>query len=108
MKWYEIIISILSGLAVAIPLIVELVKWVKKAIEERNWSQLVTLIMNLMAEAEKKFDNGADRKSWVMSSIEVAAKTINYPIDLEKISVLIDDLCKMSKLVNVPNKEVVQ
>lgn len=105
MKWYEIIVSILSGLAVAIPLVIELVEWVKKAIEEKNWSQLISLLMNLMAEAEDKFDNGTDRKLWVMSSIEAAAKTINYPIDLEKISVLIDDLCKMSKLVNAP-KEV--
>jgi hypothetical protein len=60
--------------------------------------------MNFMAEAEDKFDNGADRKSWVMSSIEVAAKTINYPINLEEVSALIDDLCKMTKLVNAAKK----
>lgn len=100
MEWYEIFISILSGLVVTIPLVIKLVEWVKKAIQEKNWNQLVTLVMNLMAEAEDKFDNGADRKSWVMGMIEAAAKTINYPIDLEQISVLIDDLCTMSKLVN--------
>lgn len=104
MEWYELIISVLSGLAVTIPLVIKLVEWVKKAIEEKNWGQLVTLIMNLMAEAEGKFDNGADRKAWVMSAVEAAAKTINYPVDLERVSVLIDDLCAMSKLVNAPKE----
>lgn len=104
MEWYEIIVSILSGIAVTIPLVIKLVEWVKKAIEEKNWSHLITLIINLMAEAEEKFDNGADRKSWVIGSIEAAAKTINYPIDLEQVGKLIDDLCKMSKLVNAPKE----
>ena len=104
MEWYEIIISILSGLVATIPLVIKLVEWVQKAVAEKNWSQLVTLVMNLMAEAEGKFDNGADRKSWVMGAVEAAAKTINYPVDLEKVSALIDDLCAMSKLVNAPKE----
>jgi hypothetical protein len=104
MEWYEILISILSGLAATIPLVVKLVEYVKKAIQEKNWNQLVTLVMNLMAEAEGKFDNGQDRKTWVLSMVEAAAKTINYPIDLEQVSKLIDDLCALSKKVNVPQE----
>lgn len=107
MEWYEIIISILSGLAVTIPLVVKLVEYVKQAVQEKNWGQLVTLVMNFMAEAEEKFDNGADRKSWVLGAVETAANTINYPVDLDKIGALIDDLCAMSKKVNAPNKEEV-
>lgn len=104
MEWYEIIVEILKGLIVVIPLVVGLVKYVKQAIQEKNWQQLVNLVMNLMAEAEGKFDNGADRKQWVLAAIEASAKTINYPIDLEQISKLIDDLCAMSKQVNAPKE----
>lgn len=104
MEWYEILISILSGLVATIPLVIKLVEWVKKAVQEKNWQQLVALVMNLMAEAEDKFSNGADRKSWVLSMIEATAKTINYPIDLEQVSALIDDLCAMSKRVNSPKE----
>ena len=104
MEWYEILISILSGLTITIPLVIKLIEYVKKAIQEKNWNQLVVLVMNLMAEAEGKFDNGADRKAWVVGSIEAAAKTINYPIDIEQVSKLIDDLCAMSKLVNAPKE----
>ena len=104
MEWYEIVISVLSGLVATIPLVIKLVEWVKKAIQEKNWKQLVTLVMNLMAEAEDKFDNGADRKAWVIGMVKAAAETINYPIDLEQISVLIDNLCTMSKRVNAPKE----
>lgn len=105
MEWYEIIINILSGLVITIPLVVKLVEYVKQAIMEKNWNQLVTLVMNLMAEAEAKFDNGADRKAWVLSMVEASAKTINYPIDIETVSKLIDDLCTLSKQVNAPKIE---
>lgn len=107
MEWYEIVISILTGLATAIPLIVKLVEWVQLAIKEKNWNNLLTLVMNLMTEAEGKFDNGADRKIWVLSMVEASAKTINYDVDLEQVGQLIDALCAMSKQVNAPKVEEV-
>jgi hypothetical protein len=39
MEWLEIIISILSGLLVTIPLVVKLVEYIKKAVQEKNWGQ---------------------------------------------------------------------
>lgn len=99
-EWVNVIVSILSGLAVAIPLVCKLVEYVKKAIEEKNWGQLVTLIMGYMEEAEKKFATGAEKKEWVMGMVESTAATINYPIDMEVVSALIDQLCSMSKVVN--------
>lgn len=108
MEWYEILIEILKCIIIVVPLVVGLVKYIKQAIIEKNWQQLINLIMNLMAEAEGKFDNGADRKAWVLSMIEASANTINYPIDIEQIGALIDSLCAMSKVVNAPNKEVTE
>jgi hypothetical protein len=103
MEWHEIFVEILKGLIIVVPLVVSLVKYIKQAIQERNWQQLVALVMNLMAEAEGKFDNGADRKTWVLSMIEASANTINYPIDIEHVGELIDSLCAMSKVVNAPD-----
>lgn len=96
----NIIVSILTGIATAIPLIVQLVKYVKKAIQEKNWNQLVTMVMNLMEEAEKKFTTGAERKEWCLAMVKASADSINYPIDLDAVSALIDSLCDMSKIVN--------
>lgn len=103
MEWYEIIVSILSGLAVTIPLVVQLVKYVEKAVREKNWNDLLQLVTNLMAEAECKFDNGADRKEWVLTCVKASADTINYDISLDEVSNLIDSLCELSKKVNAPN-----
>lgn len=105
MEWYEIFAKILAGLAVIIPLVAELVKYVKKAGKEENWTDLMTLVINLMKQAEDMFDEGADRKMWVMSMVSASAKTINYPVDLDKVSAWIDALCDMSKIVNAPKIE---
>jgi hypothetical protein len=102
MKWYEIVIEILSGLIIMIPLVAKLVEYIKAAAMEKNWNDLLTLVMNLMKEAEGKFDNGADRKSWVLMAVKASADTINYPVDMNKVSELIDNLCAMTKVVNPP------
>ena len=46
------------------------------------------------------FESGADRKEWVIAMVKGSADTINYDIDIEAISALIDSLCDMSKVVN--------
>lgn len=103
MEWINYAVSILSGLAVAIPLVVKLVEYVKKAVKEKNWSQVLRLVMDLMTEAEKKFETGAEKKEWVLAMIKASADSINYDIDTNAISELIDSLCDMSKAVNAPS-----
>ena len=105
MEWLEILVSILSGLATAIPLIVGLVKYIQKAIKEKNWNQLVTMVMNFMQEAENKFDNGLERKEWVLMMVKASADTIDYDIDLAQVSEMIDALCNLTKVVNPPVTE---
>ena len=104
MEWYILLISVFSGLAVTIPLVVKLIEYVKKSIKEKNWNKLLDLVMKLMAEAEEKFDNGADRKSWVLGMIAASADAINYEINIEQVGELIDSLCAMSKQVNAPKE----
>ena len=65
----NLIIEIMAGLAIVIPLVIELIKYVKKSALERNWTNLIQLVMDLMAAAEDKFDNGADRKQWVIAMV---------------------------------------
>lgn len=99
------IVAILSGIATAIPLVIHLVKYIKQAVREKNWNALLTLVMDLMKQAEEKFDNGADRKEWVLGMIESLQDSINYEIDMVQISNLIDSLCALTKKVNPPIQE---
>lgn len=101
MEWVELIISILAGLAAAIPLVIKLIEYVQKAIKEKNWGIVLDMVMDYMAIAEERFDNGADRKEWVMSMVEQTSATVNYDIDMNVISTTIDNLVRMSKKVNV-------
>ena len=104
MEWINYAISILSGLTVAIPLVIKLVEYINKSIKEKNWGKLIALIINLIPEAESKFGNGAERKEWVISMVKSSADTIDYDIDISVVSDLIDSLCKMTKVVNTVNQ----
>lgn len=100
--WIQTIVSILTGVAICIPLAAKLVKFVKQVIRERNWRVLLKLVMDLMEEAEEKYQKGADKKEWVMGMIAASEDTINFDVDYDAVSALIDSLCDMSRIVNGP------
>ena len=104
----ELLVEILGGLVVIIPLVVKLVEYVKKSALEKNWNNLIRLLLNLIATAEEKFDNGADRKQWVIAMVQASANTINYPISEKELDDLIDNLVALTKKVNVaiPEAEI--
>lgn len=104
MEWTELITSILAGLAASIPLVVKLVKYVQKSVQEKNWGNLLQLTIDLMEQAERKFETGADRKEWVLAMVKASADRINYDVDIEAVGELIDSLCEMSKNVNAPEE----
>lgn len=102
MEWVELALSIIAGLAAAIPLVIKLVEYVQKAIKEKNWGVMLEMVINYMEIAETKFATGAERKEWVLAMVEASADTVNYDIDLAVISKMIDDLCAMSNVINPP------
>ena len=99
-EWVRLIVSVLSGLAATIPLVIQLVKYVRKTIQEKNWPEVVKLVTSYMERAETMFEKGADGKEWVMAMVKASADTVKYDLDMDKISDLIDSLCDMSKIVN--------
>lgn len=104
MDWIQAAISILSGLAVCIPLVVKLVKCVEDAIKSKRWDTLLKLVIANMAEAEELFETGAERKQWCMKLLSANAESAGYeltPEDVDKIGSMIDSLCEMAKAVNV-------
>lgn len=92
---------ILVGLAVLIPMIIALIKYVTKAAEDKNWNIIVKMVLDLMVQAEKDYSTGAERKEFVMNQLKVMAETVDFEIDWDKVSDLIDALCDMAHEVNV-------
>ena len=106
MEYLEYILAIVAGISTAIPLIIKLVSTVKEHAREKNWPGLMSMVTNYMKEAEKLFDNGADRKAWVMGMVQASSHMVNYEIDMEVVSEMIDGLCAMSKVVNAESATI--
>lgn len=104
-KWVELIVAILSGLAAGIPLVWKLIQYVGQVIRDRNWTCFITTLMSYMSIAEKEFAVGADRKQWVMDAIDNTSDIVNYEVDAETLSTLIEMLIQFSKQVNPPVAE---
>ena len=100
----NLILAIVAGLGACIPLVIELVKYIKIAIAEKNFGNIMKLVLELMPEAEYKFDTGEERKAYVLSNISELSVKLDYKVDLEKVSEMIDEIVKASKKINVNKK----
>ena len=98
----SLVVALLTGLATCIPLVVKLVQYVQKAVQEKNWGNLLGLLIDLMEQAETMFEDGATRKEWVMAMAQTSAEYIAYPLDTTALSTLIDELVAMTKNINSP------
>lgn len=102
--WVNLVVSILSGIAICVPLVVKLVHYIQAAVKEKNWSSLMQLVLKLMTEAEKLHSTGAERKAYVMATINAMENTLNYDIDESVISEMIDAVALASKTINAEVK----
>lgn len=103
MSILDIIVTILSGIMVCVPILLALGSAISECVREKNWSAIVTFVLDYMVEAEQLFEKGADRKTWVMEMLEEVVIQLNYPYDDEarnKVSAMIDDICEAAKIIN--------
>ena len=101
--WLNIVIEIMTGLTIIIPLVITLVNYIKKLMQEKKWNELVKITLDYMIEAEKKYSNGTDKKTLVIAMVQKSAEQIGYNFDVEsetKISNLIDSFCDAAKIIN--------
>lgn len=105
-KILELIASIIAGIAVCIPLVIKLVEYIKEAAKAREYQKLIKLVMKFCTEAELLFGDGKQKKEWVLHRVKEVADAMKIEMDMDAISLLIDDLVAASKLINVnPTKE---
>ena len=99
----EILTSVICGICVCIPILVALGRTIADYIKEKNWSAVISFVLDYMAQAESLFEKGADRKTWVMEMLEEAVIQLNYPYTDDaraKVSAMIDDICDASRIIN--------
>ena len=103
--WVEIIKALLTGLVVCIPLVIKLVQTIKEAVKAKNWTPLMQLVLKLMAEAEDNYSTGAEKKAYVLDSIEAVKGTLNYDVDMDAVSAMVDAIIEATKKINVNKTE---
>ena len=97
----NLILAIIAGLSTAIPLASQLVKYIKLAIKEKNIGKIMQIALELMAEAEDNYATGSERKEYVMDSIAKLSDALDYDVDLDAVSTMIDAIVASSKKINV-------
>lgn len=102
--WMNIILPIISGLIAVIPLVVKLIDVSKKAVKEKNWAPLMQLIMRLTQEAEANYQTGAEKKQYVLSSIEALGGSLNYDVDMKIVEEMLEAIIDTTKKVNINKK----
>lgn len=103
-NYIQLIVLVFAALAVLIPLGVKLYRTSRDLVREKNWPRLVAALSKYMEEAERLFEEGADRKVWVLSMIQSTAEQLDYTLtetDMKNLGDLIDTLIEMTKVVNV-------
>lgn len=102
--WVEIIVALLTGLVACIPLAIKLVQVIKNSVKAKNWTPLMQLILKLMAEAEDNYSTGEEKKAYVIDSIKALESSLNYDVDVDAISAMIDAIIDATKRINVKKK----
>lgn len=104
MEYSELIVAIVSGIIVCVPMVIQLINYVKELAKEKNWRKLIVIASNFMVEAETLYPDGASKKEYVINSIMAISNTIDYPIDKVMLSELIDSLVALSNKINTDKK----
>jgi hypothetical protein len=104
MEVLSLIIAILTGISTCIPLVIQLIKYIKMSIAEKNFGNIMQIVIDLMPEAEEKFSTGEARKQYVMSNVESLSNKLGYEVDLDKVSAMIDAIVAASKKINIDKK----
>lgn len=96
-----LIIQLLISIIPVSLLVVELVKYVKLSVKEKNWKQLVQLINSLVIEAEKLYTDGVEKEDYVVKMTMYAAEKINYEITEEEVREFVRNLIAVTNVVNI-------
>ena len=101
-----VIISVVLICLPLIPLLVELIKYIKKYVAEKNWRKLLDLTLSLIKEAEQLYSSGADREDYVVGIVLTTAAEIGYAITEDEVRKIIREIIDVTKSVNAKEEEL--
>lgn len=101
MNYLEEIITILSGLLILIAYFTKLVSALKKSRDYKNQNTTNIELMELIKLSEELFENGENKKTFVLERIKDFVNENNFNIDFEEIDKMIEKYINMTNKVNI-------
>lgn len=105
MSYLEEIITIISALLILIAYFTKLLSAIKKSRDSKNQNITNTEIMELIQLSELLFDNGENKKTFVMERIKDFVRDNNFNIDLEETDKMIEKYVNLTNKVNINKGE---
>lgn len=107
--------DILTIIGTALPLLAALLTFLIKFVKNEKAKKflvetlkITTILQPLIVKAEEFIDyTGAEKKEFVLNNLTKFAAENNIAIDVERVSMLIDELVKTTKKVNVATDEAI-
>lgn len=92
--------SIIIVAIIVVILAIRLTQYIQSKKDINHYNHLAKIIMNLLLTAEEEFDNGKDRKEYVMNNVKSLNKIFGHNLDLDQISKMIDSIVDVTKKIN--------
>ena len=103
-----IIGAVVGVMGTAIPLVINLIRKTKAWVRERDWNRVMGELPRLIIEAERFLNyTGDEKKEYVKSRLAVFAVGNRIVFDEAKFDASIDNVVRLTKMVNMREKDKV-
>lgn len=100
-EWIAIISAIIGLIVSAVPLVMFLLRTIKNAKKNWNWSLILQSLPNLIMKAEEFISySGLEKKEWVKTALKIYCIENNILFDADKFEAEITNLVDLTKKVN--------
>lgn len=96
----HIVKSIIIAAIIVVILVIRLIKYIQSKRYTHDYRELEKVIIDLLLKAEYEFDNGKDRKEYVINNVESLNKIFGYNLNYDQISEMIDSIVDATNKIN--------
>lgn len=99
-NWIDLIIAICGAVSVIVPLAIKLYTTTKQLVQEKNYTKIISGIAEIAKEAEGLFDNGTERREYVLNILKVTSDNLGVPYDEVRFDKELTKIVEAAKKIN--------
>ena len=99
-EYIDLIIAICGAISVIVPLAVKYYNAIKSLIKEKNYIKILDILRDAAAEAEKLYENGAEKREYVLNIVKVSCDNLKVEYDEKRFDEELTKLIVATKEIN--------